>query len=502
MQLTVTWPNPDHQLLRKASSGVAVNATGEVPLAVANGRATITITDPFPLDLSLRVEFQADIGSNPRVLVVLQRLQMASDLRVTAQGFSVLDVDNPTGPVVDVPGQHPLLSVFPLPGALRVVVNTRFVEVTTLVPLGVVTTSAGTVDLVAKANGSKVRYLAKTDGGDPTFWITCAPKACRKAPATDALCMLTPPKDTKPTDLAKHLTAGTLESDDLVSRRGVFLGQGVDDLVPPPSSARDHRAWFLDHCTSAGAGLPNFVLARGWEQALVDSGRHVVLTLPVPANGQHNDAAGPKLPGMLQDLHKVLQALGDITPPTGTTLAKPQLSVGCHSIASADAFKAMATAPAAYSDAFLMEPTVVLANLHVLRASSARICLVGFTRELVGKPLGDLRAMPGVSGRVRIVPKNYPDDRPDKAPIPLIVNRSSDPAALRNPRALKHALGPLIRPPLAEWEPRVLTGADGKQIFERFEMLHQYAVYGGDDEGTLQPQRHFLTQALLGSSLR
>jgi hypothetical protein len=504
MQLTVTWNNPDNVLLRRMSGGVEVNGGGEVPLTVGTGRATTTVTDPFPLDLSLRIQFQADLGTNPTVLGIVQRVQMASDLRVTAQGYRVLDVDNPTGPVVDVAGQHPMIGLVPLPGALRVTVEARVVNVTALVPRGVVTTSPGTtVDLVAAvANGTMVRYLARTDGRDPTFWITCTPKACRRAPATDVLCMLTPPKDTLPTNLSTHLTPGSTESNDLVSRRAVFLGQGVDSLVPPPTSARDHQAWFLDHCTSAGAGVPNFVLARGWEQALVDSGRHVSLVLPVPADGKHNEAAGKALPGLLEDVHRTLQAIGDVTPPTGVTLGKPQFAVGCHSIASADAFQALGAAPRAYSDAFLMEPTVIGANLAVLRTSSARICLIGFTRELVGKPLADLKAMPGVAGRVRIVPKNYPDDRPDKAPIPLIVNRSPDVAALRNPRALKHALSPLLTPPLLEWEPRVLVGSGGRKLFERFEMLHQYAVYGGDDEGTLQPQRHFLTQALLGSSLR
>jgi hypothetical protein len=82
-----------------------------------------------------------------------------------------------------------------------------------------------------------------------------------------------------------------------------------------------------------------------------------------------------------------------------------------------------------------------------------------------------------------------------------IVGRGANTAPLRNPRSLGHALSPISTPPAA-WVPRTITLPSGKQVTERFAMLHQYCAWGADDEGAGGAERHFLTQALLGSDLR
>jgi hypothetical protein len=98
------------------------------------------------------------------------------------------------------------------------------------------------------------------------------------------------------------------------------------------------------------------------------------------------------------------------------------------------------------------------------------------------------------------VPTGY-QNAPDRAAIADIVARSSRVDAVRNPRSLAHALATVQNPP-ESWQPRRSVPTPTGPADERFEMLHQYIAFGGDDQGTGGPPSHFLTQALTGSSFR
>lgn len=499
MKLTVSWPNPDHVLVRKAAVFAQLDSGPDLPMTVAGGQTTIFTSDVFPQTLRLRIDFVADISPNPTVLAIVQEFAVRPTA-ATPSRFFVVDADSPTPAVRAIGGLHPLLTSMVGRGSWRIVVNSHLVDVTAAVPK-VVPLPGMTADMVAAANGSRVRVLARTDGVDPTFWITCSPKVCRRAPASDVLGFLTAPQGTPATNLAQQITTGSGPNGGLAARRAVFLGQGLDALVPGPAATGDRRAWFFDHFIAFGADLPNFILAHGWEQAVVDSGRHVVLALPVPAGGSHNEAGGPKLPGFLRDVHAVLQALGDITPPDGSAMDRARLGLGAHSLGADAAFAALRAVPRAFTDVMLIDPVTIGRNTDVFGLTPARLCLIGFSSSLTDTPFRKLAASPGIGPRLRLVPKGYPGDAPDKASIADIVARSPDPAALRNPRSLGHALSTISAPPSA-WAPRRRVVTTGGPADERFEMLHQYASFGGDNQGSGPAERHFLTQALDGSTFR
>lgn len=499
MMLTLSWPNPNHVLLRKARVSTKIGAGVELPATVIDGRATIFPSAPTPFTLLLRIELVADIGANPVVLAIVQEFEVTATAARPLR-YSVVDVDAaPTAPLVPVDGLHPLLTSLVGAGTWTVTVDTRVVDVTSTVPK-IVPFGGVTTDLVSAANSSSLRVLARTDDLQPRLWLTCTPKRCRGAVATDVLTLFSPHQKSPVIDLEKAVTGGTVENTGLTFKRAVFFGQGLDVLVPTPVDT-DLASRLLDHFTPAGPDIPNFILARGWEQALVDSSRHVVVALPIPTEGKYHDAAGPSLPGMLRDVHRALQALGDITPSAGIRLDPPLLGVGGHSHGATAAFAALAGAPRAYREVVLMDPMTIDKQHALLGRISAQICLVGLDGKLVAVPFRKLKATPGVASRVRLVPQGYPGDAPDLATIRTIVGRSPGLAAGLNPRRLGHALNPINAPP-EDWIPRIHTLASGKKVSERFVMLHHYCAQGADNRGSGDVEAHFLTQALAGSTFR
>jgi len=86
---------------------------------------------------------------------------------------------------------------------------------------------------------------------------------------------------------------------------------------------------------------------------------------------------------------------------------------------------------------------------------------------------------------------------PETATIQDLVDRA--------PRSLDHALGPIeiptVPPAPRKWTLRVIRLPNGKLISEQFGLLHQYCVWGSDLAGGAT-EKHFLTQALDGSTLR
>jgi hypothetical protein len=500
MKLTVSWPRFDHFLVRKTGVTTSVGGGADVALAVATGQATFTPAVAPPFTLRLKILVQADHPGLGLTLLVDQEFEVTATAAKPLRWF-VVDLDTPAPQALrDVGGLHPLLTSVVAKGSWRVTLDNRTVDVTPTVPT-VVPLTGMTADMVDPTAGSSIRLLARTDGVDPQLWTTCTPKACRRAPVSDVLAMLTPQQKSLATDLPGAVTPGSPANAAMSVRRALFMAPGLHALAPAPAAA-DIRSRFLDHFTPDGAGLPNFIVTRGWEPALVASGRHVALAVPVPAGGSHNGAATGALPGFLTDVHRTLQALGDITPPAGATLGKPRFGLGAHSFGGEAAFAALAAKPGAYSDLILIEPMGIGANLGLLARVPAKVCLVGFWDKAVGVPFRTLKATPGAAGRVRLVPKGYPGDAPEKASMATIVGRSANTTELRNPRSLGHAVAPVHTPPDA-WVPRIVTfPPPAKPVSERFAMLHQYCAWGADDEGAGGAEKAFLTQALLGSDLR
>lgn len=496
--LTVSWRNASNPLLTGASVTFKIGGT-DVPMPVAGGVATGTL--PPSTGTVRRAELTVSFiatgpgGTIGQVLNIVQRFDVPD---TAVFGFGLLtsplpvDYDVPVaGAVRRSPGLHPLLIQAAF-NDWRLIVNTRLVDVTALQPRFTGALAVLNPRQAGLPPNSVPRVLARTDGAVPALWITSTPDACRARAGSDVLCLFAPPQGSP---AALPIDQQLADPQAVRGRVAVFLGSGVHATAPPPGTER-----FLDHFTPFGAGLPNFVLARGLEAAVVASGRPVALAMPVPAANSHNQAAGPELPGFLKDVHRTLHALGDIAPPvTGPNEATaaveaPGFGIAAHSNGGPALFAALTANPKAFKEIMLFEAQETAKNLPALfRAKGAHVCLAGFAPATVGGIAGAVTGVFGAANVLRLPnPPSYPPNgaTPETATIAQLVARSA---------TLRHAIEPLATP-AESWVPRTLTIA-GKPVSERFELLHQYCMQGADTDGG-GAELHYLTQAINGSRLR
>jgi hypothetical protein len=483
VKVRVTWPFSGHRLVGNARVAVTTD-DGTVEPAVSGGQAIVDVGDAVTF-VRVQVALRTTTVAHPVFTLTLDQTYDVVSGRLSPRSFLVPSPGAAT--LREVPGTNPLVRTTPLGSTTTVAVRTWLVDVTGLVPSGT------PADLgLNPANVSIPRVLARLDGVVPAFWLTCTSARCRGTSRTnDVLCFLTPPQRAElPADLDAQLGPRVGE---LVERRAVFLGRGSH--AGTPLRAFDHF-----EPPASGTTLPFMLLSRGWDQAVIDSDRHVVLVLPVPAEKTHQRAETEDLPALLADVFALLVALGDVAPPPGQSLDRPRLGLAGHSFGGASALNALGASPAAYSDVLLFEPTGVGTALGALQRSRASVCLIGFNDETVR-----LRAAlaPKLGSRLRFLPAGYPGDNPAAAPLASILARSPNDVPDANPRSLTHAFKALPSFDESRIEPSI-----GKSATHRYVMLHQYVVWGGDTAGVTTPapggvaESHFLTQALRGSTLR
>jgi hypothetical protein len=482
MDLTVRWRNPTHFLLAGASVELSVDGNAQSG-TVSPGRATFTIAEPW-VEATLTVRFVPGIGgSTATTLAITQTFTRAPSPIGFGLGPDPTTYVTPaaTGASSTHTGRNPLVASYENAGQWTVSIDTTIVDLTALQPA-----MFRFLNRAPRVSPSaSVRLLARTDGSSPLHYITATPQACASADPTDVLCFLTPPQRApKDVDSDELLLPGAA-FDAMAGRIAVFLADGQH-----ASPMRDPRSF--DHFTPAsGPGAaPNVVLSRGWERALVESGKHVALVLPAPSeSGFGTIATTGTLPAQLRGVHAALGALGDIAATSPLTSPAPRLGIGGHSNAGDSLFAAVRNSAAdAFSEVWMFEAQGTAKHLPDLaKATKAQFLFAGFSAATVGGPFAAASAPTSpLTGRVRRLPDPAPAD--NASPATLVAASSR----------LAHALEPLTAPsPPSAWAPGAFTLANGEHFAERFEVLHQHIVQGNDASG-----EHYLTRALKSSVFR
>jgi hypothetical protein len=490
MVLTVSWPNATHFLLQNPTVTLDVDGT----LAVATmhtGGAVLVVPEgsASPPSAKLIVKFAPTFtGSATETLRVVQHFalmppQLFGGGGPLPTGFTV----RPTGSASDVTlvGRHPLLSQISALGLWRVTINTNIVDVTPVQPL-----LFAALNILARPTPhANVRVLARTDGKLPLHWVTATPPSCTSFADTDVLCFLTPPQRSEQDRDDTGLLVDPAAFGKLGARLAIFMAGGRhNDALP--AAGRDHFARANNPTDSdplvRNKPIPNVVLARGWEAALMSSGRHVVMALPVPSSSSHNAAATAELPTLLSNVHATLVAAGDIAAPNGAIVnGRPLLGIAAHSNGATALFSAVAASPSAFKEIWLFDTNETARNLPTLaRASAANVLFAGFDAGRVVAAHATASGMPSLRGRIR----RLPDPAPPNAATPAALAASSS--------SLTHALeGGGVASPASSWTPGVVALSSGETFVERFEVLHQHIVQGNDADGS-----HYVTKAFTSSA--
>jgi hypothetical protein len=480
MQFRISWPNHTHFLLAGANVELLLNGAAVTLTQIAGG-AEATLPSAAEQEALLTVEFKPNLTGTPR-----QVLRIRQRFKLNPASFSVVQPGGaqpseylvvPTGSGTDVAqtGLHPLLHSFSdgMAESWRVKVDTSVVDITDLQPLLL----GRVLALRTKGRTANLRFLARTDGKLPLHYICATPPECSTAVATDVLCFLTPPQDSGPDLDGDEMLLNPAKIERLAQGAGIFLGTGKHDnkLVP---RARDHF--------TPSKPKPNVVLPRRWEEALMDSGKHVSLVLPVPANGSHNTAATGSLPLQLRQVHATLLAIGDIAAPANLAPGAPLLGAAAHSFAGFSLFEALKlSAKEAFREIWMFDALGSTPNVStVARTVGANVLYAGWSRSYVEETIKAALKIPALASRVRRLP--------DPAPVP----KASPAALIASSPLLAHMLEEIVTPGKG-WEPKVIPQPQGPAFDERFEVLHQQIVQGNDADGVL-----FLTKALKGSAFR
>ncbi|HKG04031.1 MAG TPA: hypothetical protein VKB03_12690 [Conexibacter sp.] len=480
MQLTVSWQNGSHFLLAKAQVSVTLAGAPVPPTSVATGRQEFTLPAfTGTPTVELTVEFLPDfIGRSMSVLRIRQEYQLQpAPLPPVPLRYFV----RPPGASADVAqaGAHPMLGFMPtaLGSGFLVTVRPTYVDATGAQPVVLLRPLRKMRTTGAQAN---VRVLARTDGGRPLHVICATPPSCTSAQATDVLCFLTAPQN-KPEDVDDD---ASLMDATRIQRLGDyakdFLGTPRHDDALPRRD-RDHFS------RASGARIANEVLDRRWEDALMASGRHVALVLPMPSNGGHPGANTRELPVILRQLHAALVALGDIAAPSGGTPDPPLLGVAAHSNGGPAMFAAVrAAAASAFAEIWMFEAKTAAAQTDMLALTSARLLYAGYQQSTVLEAFDGASRNARLAGRVRRLPD--PPPSPKATPADLAVSSP----------LFTHMLEGIVTPATAWRPPAPFLLRDGRTRYdERFVFLHQLIVQGNDRDGL-----HFLTKALTRSSFR
>jgi hypothetical protein len=488
MLLSVNWPNGTHFLLQNPTVTLEVDGTPVAGTMRTGGAEFVVPTgSASPPLATLTVKFApAFTGTTAETLRVVQHFALTPPLLFGAGGpIATSFTVRPTGSSVDVTllGRHPLLIHVSALGLWRVMINTNTVDVTTIQPLF--------LNLLGKLSRptptANVRVLARTDGKFPLHWVTATPPSSTAFSDTDVLCFLTAPQNSPQDRDDTNLLVTPAGIAPIAVMLATFLAGGLhDDTLPP--RARDHfaRAHNPADATWTNKPIPNVILARGWESALMSSGQHVTLAIPIPSSSSHNAAGTAELPTLLSDIHATLIAIGDIAAPDGSAVNQsPLLGIAAHSNGGPALFSAVAASPTAFKETWLFDTNDTARHLPtLLRASAANVLFAGFDAGRVVAAHAAASAIPSLSGRIR------------RLPDPALPNSATPAALAASSSMLTHALeGGGMAVPASSWTPGVVPLPTGETFIERFEVLHQQIIQGNDADG-----RHYLTKAFTSSA--
>lgn len=293
LRLLVDWSNPTHPLLAEPHAFIDVQADGAplAPVAQSQGEREFELpvgTSTVQLNVSFRPQLGA-VGLTP--VQQHEVLRARQTYRVAPNGAELVPED-----MLPMMQPHPLIDSKSLSnrhGALRAHVHTDFVDVQAFWRAYCATAHhnrevRNEYDQEHHV-GTQLRALAYT-GGNPLLWFASYPDTLAFAPSSEVSCLVffRPAND----------EYTRLDQEHSMFRLNRFL------LSPVSGAQEPHRA---------DRFLGDYVWLRaGFEQAILESGRDLVLVQPWPSGTAFGDAVTNRLPNLASAIVRLLWAHGEI----------------------------------------------------------------------------------------------------------------------------------------------------------------------------------------------
>jgi hypothetical protein len=293
IRLRVEWDNPKHALLEDKYATVEVQADGNAVDLVDRGTGHRDFEVPEGTgSVDLRVAFEPQLRAVGDA-AIQEHLVLRAHQTYTVDAAGSGLVPDKMAPYMQ---PHPLIDSKALSnanGAVLAHVHTQFVDVHPF------WRAYCYHDVDSRPNprkgdwatideydsdhliGSTLRALAYT-GGKPLLWFATYPDRLAFPPSTEISCLVffRPQNDPYSRIDQRHT----------MRRLNRFLLSPVT-MAPTP----DAEGWKADQIIKATYPW----LRAGFEQAVVDSGRHVVLLQPWPSGVSFGDAGGKELPNLV-----------------------------------------------------------------------------------------------------------------------------------------------------------------------------------------------------------
>jgi hypothetical protein len=498
MDLSVSWRNPKHFLLKNPTVTLEVDGVAVLPATMREGIAEFVVPQgsASPPMATVTVSFSPTVGgTTTETLRIVQRFVLSPPTGFGGGGPQptsyVVKPDGFAAPVEQA-GKHPLLHQGSSLNFWWIVINTRTVDVTNI-PItdetGGKRALKSTLRALIRPNpDTNVRVLARTDGKLPFHWVTATPRTCATFTDTDLLCFLTPPQTIKQPDRDdSSLFTSPKAGNQLEIYVATWFAKGKHDPANTLDPLwRDHFARAHDPSDPRWPDQPSPIVwfARSWESALATSGKHVAMVLPFPSAFTHDQGAMAKLPALLSDIFAALVAIGDIAAPAGVQINRqPRLGIAAFSNGGGSLFAAVRRSPAAFQEIWLFE--TIDNDIPVLgTAAAAQVLFAGFNPGSVKGPHEVALRLTTRTGAVRRLPQ------------PELSYANSPAALAASSSILTHALvgSGMVVPP-ETWKPRIYDLGKGEKFVEFTKVLHQQIVQGNDADG-----QHYLTKALVSST--
>ncbi len=323
IQLKVTWTNANSNLIGNAQAeDLIIVAQPNAPAPEDKGRRTndarfFTLVDDglVKVTFNLKVDVPTITPSLNTILKVIQRFECKGGV------LSVRSYDTDIGPVVDIPGTHPLVSMpaaQQATGAVVMVITTDFVDVT--IPWFSDVLRPGTDGRTVWNHGphfdANFRVLACLNG-TPKLWFASIPDACVKADAVSALVFFRPAG--YPYSLAGDDDFSCVFNPDHNDKLGTnffkiwrFLMEPVCNRssAPPtpaagtPASTLFHGRLFFDHMDE------NDNPPAAMERSLKQADKPVVVLFPVVDGSKYGTSTSAQLAEMTRIAVACLHSMG------------------------------------------------------------------------------------------------------------------------------------------------------------------------------------------------
>jgi hypothetical protein len=323
IQLKVTWTNANSNLISNArADDLIVVAQNDAAAAEDKGRRTndarfFTVKDDglVKVTFDLKVDVPGITPSLNTILKVVQRFECKGGV------LSVRSYDTVIGPVADIPGTHPLVSMpaaQQATGAAVMVITTDFVDVT--IPWFTDVLRPGSDGRNVWDHGphfdANFRVLACLNG-TPKLWFASIPNSCVKADAVSALVFFRPAG--YPYSLAGDDDFSCVFNPDHNDKQGTnffkiwrFLMEPVcnrSSAAPTPAAGTPprtsfHGRLFFDHMDE------NDNPPAAMERSLNQAGKPVVVLFPVVDGSKYGTSTSAQLAEMTRLAVACLHSMG------------------------------------------------------------------------------------------------------------------------------------------------------------------------------------------------